>query len=40
MYFWLNKFKLNQTFILMGWREYLYICVYLWYEASLTQIKW
>ncbi len=30
----------TQTFILMGWREYLYISVFIWYENSFTQIKW
>ncbi len=33
MYFWLNVFKLNQTFILTGCREYLYISVYVWYDT-------
>ncbi len=42
-YFWHNVFnKLNQTFILMGCREYLLkFCVYMiWYDASFTEMKW
>ncbi len=30
----------NQTFILTGCREYLYISVCIWYEDSFTQMEW
>ncbi len=39
IYFFCNVLKLNRTFILTGCREYLYIAVCIWYDASFTQMK-
>ncbi len=39
IYFCCNVFNLNRTFILTGCREYLYISVCIWYDASFTQMK-
>ncbi len=39
IYFCLNVFKLNGTFISTGCREYLYFSVYVWYDTSFTHMK-